>query len=285
MRHVSVSGPGLAPALASSGFSDHVELGEIGRIRLDPRVVMRIETLEGSPPAPAQGYWRGLAFDHFDGRSWSITPPGRSRVAGSAEGGVTFSHRPNEFDLVQRIVREPVQAGALFRSGKLRQLQGTVRRLERDTSDGLYAQGQADERLRYTVATRVQSFGDAALRRDRLQLDPRHPGRNLQLPPLDPGVAALARRIVAGLENDADRVRAGGAQSSPQADNTPASWGIRTRFMPRERASATACSPPAPPKATRVSPRGSCPRSREMTRRALAMTTSARRRMPVSSSP
>ena len=208
LRSNVVSGAGLAPALASAGFSDHVALGEIGRIRMDPTVVMRIETLQGTPPAPGQGYWRGLAFDRFDGSSWSITPPDRTPVAGSAEGGVTFGHNPDDFDLVQRIVREPVQASALFRAGELRQLHGTVRRLARDTSGGLYAQGQDNERLRYTVSTRLLKWGDPALRRDRIQTDTRHSGRNLQLPPFDPAIAALAQRIVAGEAPDADRVRA-----------------------------------------------------------------------------
>lgn len=35
-----------------SGFSDHVELGELGRIRLDPQVALRVDTLEGEAPGP-----------------------------------------------------------------------------------------------------------------------------------------------------------------------------------------------------------------------------------------
>lgn len=208
LRSNVVKGPGLGAPLAAAGFSDHVTLGEIGRIRQDSTVVMRIETLEGEAPAPGQGYWRGLAFDRFDGRGWAITPPDRDYVAGSAEGGVAFGRQPEDFDLVQRVVREPVQAGVLFRAGELRRLQGTIRRLKRDSSGGLYAQGQADERLRYTVATRRRAWGDAALRRDHTEPDPRHPERDLQLPALSPAVGALARRITAGLETDAERLRA-----------------------------------------------------------------------------
>jgi transglutaminase-like putative cysteine protease len=208
LRSSVIPGAGLGPALISSGFSDRVELGEIGRIRLDSQLVMRIETLEGRSSGAGEGYWRGLAFDHFDGRTWSITPAGRTPVAGSPEGGVTFGRTPDDFDLVQRIVREPVQAGVLFRAGELSQLQGTVRRLQRDSSGGLYAQGQADERIRYTTSTRVRNWSDVALRRDRTAPDRRHAGRNLQLPPLGAEVAALARRIVADHANDADRVRA-----------------------------------------------------------------------------
>ena len=73
MRSSMIRG-GLSSSLAMSGFSDRVELGTIGRIRQDPTVVLRVETLEGEMPPRAQAYWRGLAFDTFDGREWSITP-------------------------------------------------------------------------------------------------------------------------------------------------------------------------------------------------------------------
>jgi transglutaminase-like putative cysteine protease len=169
---------------------------------------MRIETLEGSPPPPGAGYWRGLAFDHFDGRTWSITPPNREIFPGSAELGVAFGRRPDAIDLVQRIVREPVESGVLFAAGELRRLQGTVRRLERDSSGGIYATGQAVERVRYTVSSERREWGDSALRRDRAEPDPRHPRRDLQLPALSPAVVALAQRLAAGHEHDADRVRA-----------------------------------------------------------------------------
>ncbi|MGH0030692.1 MAG: transglutaminaseTgpA domain-containing protein [Myxococcota bacterium] len=208
LRSSVVTGSGAGLQVATSGFSDTVEFGELGRIRKDPRVVLRVETLEGSPPAPLEGYWRGLAFDRFDGTSWSVTPPDRMRVPGSAEGGIGLTHEPARFDLVQRIVREPVAAGVIFAAGLPRGVQGTVRRLERDESGGLYAAGQADERIRYPVRTDRPRIDPDRLVRDRA-LPPRRMGeRYLQLPALDPAFHALAHRIVDGAEHDAGRVRA-----------------------------------------------------------------------------
>jgi len=210
LRSSMVRGTSIAPTLATAGFSDHVELGELGRIRLDPTLVMRIETLEGVPPAPGSGYWRGLAFDRFDGSSWSITPSQRNPVAGSAEGGIRLGHDAIAPNLVQSIVREPVEAGVLFSAGEVRELQGTVRRLERDASGGLYAAGQANQRVRYRVGTRRRRFRDEVLRRDAVSLERHVRGRgerHLQLPELSPAVAKLAREISSGRNNDADRVR------------------------------------------------------------------------------
>jgi transglutaminase-like putative cysteine protease len=208
LRSSVFRGPGLGPALATAGFSDRVTLGDLGRIRQDSTVVMRVETLEGAAPSAHDGYWKGLAFDHFDGVTWSITPPGRALVPGSAEGGVSLGRGPERVDLVQRIVREPVEAGVLFAPGRVRRLQGTVRRLERDTSGGLYAVGQAEERVRYTVSAERSRPRESQLRRDRA-LPARHrEARDLQLPSLSAEVSALAGRIVEARGTDAERVRA-----------------------------------------------------------------------------
>ena len=205
LRTHVVRGPGGVGTLATSGFSERVEFGELGRIRRDPTVVLRVETLEGEAPLPEESYWRGLAFEHFDGRAWSVSPPERRLVPGSAEGGVELGRR-GRVDLVQRIVREPVAAGVLFGVGEPRGLQGTIRRLERDVTGGLYAAGQADERVRYVLRSHRPPRDPAALDRDRALPPPKRD--LLSVPPLSHQVAALSARIVSGAGGDAERARA-----------------------------------------------------------------------------
>jgi transglutaminase-like putative cysteine protease len=208
LRTSVLTGPGMGALAATAGFSDRVEFGALGRIRQDPRVVLRVETLEGSVPSVEQAYWRGLAFDTFDGTSWSITPPDRVLVPGSAEGGIGLGRAPDEVDLVQRIVREPVAAGVLFSVGEPRGIQGTVRRLERDHSGGLYAAGQDDERIRYTVRSKLRATGAGAPPDARAVPPERSGDRYLKLPPVSPAFIELAQRITAGHAGDAARVRA-----------------------------------------------------------------------------
>ncbi len=207
LRSSVVHGPALGASVATAGFSDQVQLGELGRIRQDPTVVMRVETVEGEAPERTDAYWRGLAFDHFDGRSWSITPPEKTLVPGSPEGGITMGN-PENANLVQRIVREPVEAGVLFGLGELRRVQGTILRVQRDRNGGLYAIGQDDARLRYEVSSHDLRYGDRALRRDRAVPPPDAGERYLQLPEGSEPIAELAREIAGGLDTAADRVRA-----------------------------------------------------------------------------
>lgn len=99
---------GLGRGQAVAGFSDRVELGDIGRIRQDRRVVLRVTTLEGEAPRIEDGYWRGLAFDSFDGKRWSITPTERTPRPGSVKFGISIGPGADRADLVQQVVREPV---------------------------------------------------------------------------------------------------------------------------------------------------------------------------------
>jgi transglutaminase-like putative cysteine protease len=57
------------------GFSEHVDLGGVGRLRSDPTIVMRVDPpgLPAVPPPRLALYLRGAAFDRYDGRAWSRT--------------------------------------------------------------------------------------------------------------------------------------------------------------------------------------------------------------------
>jgi len=199
---------GFGGSIGLSGFSDRVELGDLGRIRLDPQMALRVDTLEGIAPSPEDAYWRGLAFDHFDGGSWSVTPATREIVPGSSELGLAVGNHPRGQRLEQRIVREPVVSGVLFSAGKSLRLRGSVGRVERDVNGALYAFPTAGERVSYQVTSAAELPAEAALRADRTA-PPRERGeRFLQLPPLSAEVPALARDVVADLATDAERVRA-----------------------------------------------------------------------------
>ncbi len=56
------------------GFSDHVDLGDVGTLRSDPTVALRFTLPEAQdPPVRLTLRLRGTAFDSYDGRAWSRT--------------------------------------------------------------------------------------------------------------------------------------------------------------------------------------------------------------------
>ena len=58
-----------------SGFSNRVKLGDVGRIKQNQSVVMRVEfKRNGENYRPSSKVlWRGVTLDHYDGSTWSST--------------------------------------------------------------------------------------------------------------------------------------------------------------------------------------------------------------------
>jgi transglutaminase-like putative cysteine protease len=194
--------------VATAGFSERVELGDIGRIRLDPTRVMRVTTVEGPVQSASDRYWRGLAFDRFDGRRWQVTPSSRMPVQGDPEIGVDLGGpRRRGGRAVQQIAREMIPSGVLFTPGLPAGFRGAVGRLERDVNRSLHAPAAAGKRVLYAVSAELIEPSEADLAGDVVE-SPKGDMRYLQLPPLDARIVALAAELTAGAANDAARVRA-----------------------------------------------------------------------------
>ncbi len=229
---------GVGPGISLSGFSDRVALGDVGRIRKDTSVVLRVQGLQGDLPAPAESYWRGLAFDHFDGTNWSISSSprvaSRRPISGIGRFGIQLGPDADVPLVAQRILREPVEAGVIFTPGDAQRIEGPFQGLERDRNGGLYLPGRGDERVRYTIWSRASERDAERLRADR-SVSPREtrPGgrrstaRYLQLPDFDPRVAARAAEIVAGQPNDFERAIAirNALRTSGRYTDTPPALG------------------------------------------------------------
>jgi len=69
-----------------SGFTDNVELGEIGEIKKNTAVVMRVQT--GAPVEYNQLRWRGIALANFDGMRWSSGGHGAVAVLANSDGWI-----------------------------------------------------------------------------------------------------------------------------------------------------------------------------------------------------
>jgi len=188
-----------------SGFSERVELGAFGEIEADSTVVMRVHLEawrggQGRPEALPALRWRGIAFDAFDGRAWTVS---RStlRLTLRRELPVAFPvHRYYGGPvLTQEIFLEPIGSEMIFGAARLLRLHG---RSDVVTLDDLgnVAVPVPSARLNYTVDSEPET-GDPRglnLADARLPSDPRWLARYTQLPPVAPRVVALAQGITAG---------------------------------------------------------------------------------------
>ncbi len=98
------------------GFSDRVDLGNVGRLRSDPTIALRVtpDSLPPNPPPRIALYLRGAAFDRYDGRTWSRTLSHRTRAP---MHGDTLWLTPPRSDTPGRryqITLEPIEPPVVF---------------------------------------------------------------------------------------------------------------------------------------------------------------------------
>ncbi len=183
--------------LAISGFSDQVQFGDFARV-LDPTVIMRVEPGPGVDTDAFRRrvmsrYWRGIALSRFAGTGWRQGPEHQVSVW-NAHQNIRLGGGARLFPV--NVYREAMDHAYLF------------------VPDGLVGVRDVPSRLGLT-STGSLKFTEKPVRRMRLTLwlgarDPRPysapPGRWARAPVQEPGIAAWARRLGAGIREPAARL-------------------------------------------------------------------------------
>jgi transglutaminase-like putative cysteine protease len=96
------------------GFSDKVDLGEVGVLRSDPSIALRFDVpdLPDPPPTRLTLRLRGTAFDRYDGRRWERTH--RSNLGGETTEILPVVRRPQPRDRKITIDLEPIDPPVVF---------------------------------------------------------------------------------------------------------------------------------------------------------------------------
>ena len=116
----------FSPTLMT-GFTEDVELGQIGEIKKSSAVVMRVQT--GKPIGYEWLRWRGIALTSFDGKRWSSNAVNPQRL-GTKEDGWIHTPEPDQKQNIlgqtinYTVYLEPVATNAIFVPGRVLSLQG-----------------------------------------------------------------------------------------------------------------------------------------------------------------
>lgn len=185
--------------LKTTGFSEQVDLGMIGSVKEDPQIVMRVEL----PDQPASGksrlYLRGLAFDHYNGRSWSSGSRNRRSLGLSADG--TFAVRSGgsraalSEPLRQDILLEALDTSVLFAAPFAEYVSGEFIGMQVDGMAGLHLTYPSSSRIRYSVISRERQIMTDEQVVPELDYSSSIRDRYLQLPEASDQVAELAHRV------------------------------------------------------------------------------------------
>jgi protein-glutamine gamma-glutamyltransferase len=183
-------------SLLVSGFTDTVQLGEIGQVKRSTAVVMHTRQINGAAFAVLK--WRGIALDRFDGHNWSKTDRKRYLLYPSADSQYTI--RPvTQARAAARyeIFLEPLATNALFGPHQVRGLSGRLQAIEYDNDDSIYLRFPTARRLQYQVLSEAPDTSRAAGEATAgAQMPEEVRSRYLQLPDdIDPRIKQLADQI------------------------------------------------------------------------------------------
>lgn len=188
----------------STGFSDTVQLGGIGRIQQNDEVVMRVR-VDDPQHAGRDLRWRGLSLDTFDNLSWRRSRAAVREVREKGENGlIQVDHLSSRDGLVQQtIYLEPLDSPVLFVLPRAVGVQGNFPILFRDTHDSLSFHSKG-ERITYKVISDANVPPAEDLRQDAASY-PRGFQNYLQLPvDLDSRITELAANVIEGTTNRYD---------------------------------------------------------------------------------
>jgi transglutaminase-like putative cysteine protease len=215
-----LSRAGLQSTLMS-GFTDNVELGEIGEIKKNRAVVMRIKT--GGPVNYPMLRWRGIAFTNFDGHRWFSSDTSRDALSPSANGWIYLTPPKTEPTASAQqlhfiVLMQPMASDAVFAPASLVRIRGNFLSeasnfnsalhrgyLSRDPTDSVYNPFHNFGQLKYEGES-LLPITDLAQARAASQDYPEGIAKTyLQLPTLDQRIPELARKITASATTPYDK--------------------------------------------------------------------------------
>lgn len=220
-----LSGLNLQPSLIS-GFSDNVELGQIGAIKKNPAVVMRIRA-DASMARMQDVRWRGIALTTFDGRRWYNEARERTIATPDTAGWFWLGFAPWEARrlsrrLVYTVLLEPLATDSLFVAANAERVRGRFTpEIERAGRYSPRSHLELDEQTRsvfnpfhnytktlYEGVSYVPEIPPAVLRAVPAEYSEEIKQTYLQLPALDPRIPALAQELTKDAATPYDKAAA-----------------------------------------------------------------------------
>jgi len=193
-----------------SGFSNRVELGEVGRIKQNDSVVMRVEFRKNGRVyrPPPRILWRGVGLDHYDGKTWfSTLPPAWQAFNFRGQGALLFKVPAPREMVVQDIYMESFNSPVIFTYGIPLEIEGTFKMLQMDQGYSLKTMDNHVGPRRYTIIADIGNSKINYLRPVHFNSPKIFPSRFLQLPKISPRTFKLARDLVHTRDTESIKAR------------------------------------------------------------------------------
>lgn len=199
----------------SSGFSDHVQLGQIGQIQQSNSVVMHIQ-IEGDQTGLYDLHWRGVSLAYFDGHSWShridaSELPRRPDTSfalpidGRAPRSYATASLEREKLIHYKVLMEPIGTNVFFLAPWAFSLRGDYRQIRGDSGGAVYDYDFQHAISRYEATSDIATPTVAELRAAGRNYPVKLAEIHLRLPEIDARIPQLASQITRSAKTDYDK--------------------------------------------------------------------------------
>ena len=135
------------------GFSDSVTLGQIGQLKGNDEIFMRVRIDEFGSVPPARLRWRGVALDSFTGKAWKKSAVAERHEKKESESGLfqlgttaSLAHLTT-----QTFFMEPVDTPILFGAPRVVAVRGNLPFVRVDSEGAVQTRPHDQERVVYRV--------------------------------------------------------------------------------------------------------------------------------------
>ncbi len=178
----------------TTGFGQEVSIGDVGKILQDKSVAMWVSVKVKGQPPDGPYYWKGAAYDRFDGIVWSESSFKRRRIDSTYKNFFRLVKNIPKHYLELEFFLDSYENTNIFHHGYLAAVMGNFRHLNQTHNGSTYIPSSDRFVQRYTsFAVQYQPYdlNDSVLK------------SYLQLPHnLDPRIGELARQVTQGIEGD-----------------------------------------------------------------------------------
>ncbi len=180
------------------GFSESVALGEVGTLKQNNEIVMRVRIEDAQSTSDTDLKWRGVALDEFTGRTWRKSSEARHSDQKYPERGFFRLGTTQALQRLttQTIFLEPLDSTVLFGAPRAVAIQGDFPYVRVDREGSIQSRPHPLDRLMYKVVSDTTEPDPDTLRRDMRAYGSEYE-RYQQLPvTLDPRIAELATAMI-----------------------------------------------------------------------------------------
>lgn len=191
-----------ADEIKVTGFSSSVDLEELGPIKKDSTIVMRVEL--GKIPGKLV-YFRGNSLDHYDGKRWSKTIKGEALLRKNARGTFEIAGKAAKGSniLEQNILLEPLDTDMLFAASRAVSIEGNF--------SNIWVDGTGSIRLPSPPYSRVEYRAISDLSEPEFKFDKVRPEYSdvsyIEKDPSGPRIKTLAGEITRDAKTDSSKAQ------------------------------------------------------------------------------